>query len=87
MYEPAGSECGVYGDLRNSAEWRARESDSDLPLARGTAAGEEARNAPVGRRRGGGQADLVAIIAVVEPAVGLDVRPADGRSGTASTVD
>jgi hypothetical protein len=44
-------------------------------------------NTLVGRCHGGRPTDLAVIDIVVELAVDLGVRPPDGRSGTASTVD
>jgi hypothetical protein len=87
MYEPAGSAHGVYGDLRNPVRWCGRRGACDVPL---TDDGERPRrptSALVERCRGGRPADLAVIGIVVELAFDLGVRPPDGRSGTASTVD
>jgi hypothetical protein len=87
MYEPAGSEHGSYGDLGNPVERRRWRSDRDLPLARGAEQRGGSRSASAGQRHGGRQTGPVVISALVELAVDLDVRPPDGRSGTASTLD
>jgi len=87
MYEPAGSEHGVYGDSRNPVEGRRGRGDGNLPLAPGTGQGGRSVSAQLGRCHGGRPADLAVISIVVELAVDPGVRPPDGRSGTASTVD
>jgi hypothetical protein len=87
MYEPAGSAPSVYGDLRNPVQRRRRRGDGNLPLAPGTGQSGGSVSALVGRWRGGRPADLAVTSTVVELAVDLGVRPPDGRSGTASTVD
>jgi hypothetical protein len=87
MHEPAGSEHGVYGDLRNPAQRCRRGVACDLPLTGDSEQRRWSLSTLVGRCRGGRPADLAAISIVVELAVDLGVRPADGRSGTASTVD
>ena len=87
MYEPAGSEHGVYGDLRNLSQRCRRRIAHDLPL---TGDSEQRRwplSTLVGRCHGGRPADLAVISIVVERAVDPGVRLPDGRSGTASTVD
>jgi hypothetical protein len=87
MYEPAGSEHGVYGDLRNPARRCRRRVACDLPLTGDSEQRRWSLSTLVGRCHGGRPADLAVISIVVEVAVDLSVRPADGRSGTASTVD
>jgi hypothetical protein len=87
MYEPAGSAHGVYGDLRNPVQWCGRRGACDVPLAGDGGRTRRPMSALVGRCRGGRSADLAVIDIVVELAVDLGVRPPDGRSGTASTVD
>jgi hypothetical protein len=87
MYEPAGSEHGVYGDLRNPAQRFRRRVARDLPLTGDSEQRRWSLSTPVGRCHGGRPADLAVIRIVVERAVDLGVRPPDGRSGTASTVD
>jgi hypothetical protein len=87
MYEPAGSEHGVYGDLRNPAQrWRRRVA-CDLPLTGDSEQRRWSLSTLVGRCHGCRPADLAVISIVVELAVDLGVRPPDRRSGTASTVD
>ena len=83
MYEPAGSEHGVYGDLRNPAQRCRRRVACDLPLTGDSEQRRWSSSTLVGRCHGG----RPVISIVVELAVDLGVRSADGRSGTASTVD
>jgi hypothetical protein len=87
MYEPAGSELGVYGDLRNPARRCRRRVARDLPLTGDSEQRRWSLSTLVGRCHGVRPADLAVISIVVERAVDLGVRPPDGRSGTASTVD
>jgi hypothetical protein len=71
MYEPAGSEHGVYGDLRNPVEGRRWRNDGNLPLAPGTGQSGGSASAPVGPCHGGGRADLAVVSTVVDMAVDL----------------
>ena len=87
MYEPAGSAHGVYGDLRNPVQWCGRRGACDVPPAGDGERTRRPMSALVGRCLGGRPAALAVIGIVVELAVELGVRPADGRSCTASTVD
>jgi len=87
MYEPADSEHSVYGDLRNPAQRCRRRVARDLPLTGDSEQRRWSLSTLVGRCHGCRPADLAVISIVVELAVELGVRPADGRSCAASTVD
>jgi hypothetical protein len=71
MYEPASSEHGVYGDLRNPGQHCRRRVACDLPL---TGDGEQRRwslSTLVGRCHGSRPADLAVVSTVVDMAVEL----------------
>jgi hypothetical protein len=82
-----GTEAGRYGDLRNLTRRCRRRVARDLPLTGDSEQRRWSLSTLLGRCHGGRPGDLAVISIVVERAVDLGVRPPDGRSGTASTVD